>query len=522
MKETIFLTAKVKREEKELLGVLKKEGIECPHPSLGFFHFIYSPIEDANGNGVRLAEEAVENSIKQLRGTQANINHERIAGCGAIVDAWVNKSDEIEIVVSFFKNLFPKEYEYAVELYKRKKLFVSFELRTDKASVEVLADGTRRLHKIEWEGVGILMDVRPAYPNARALEMAMRIIEDAFNQEDKQLVYASAKDISEKWTRIGEMIEKTLVKKQEEQIVEQATDTTNLLKENSEETGGNKMDKKAQEALLAKFKEEVTKELGEEAVKDWSDEDFEKALAKKAKEEEQTKTETTEASEDEAKESKKKEEEKSSEKESESAETEKEDAEKESKEEKAEQTKVKETTNVVYEITEDSEKGTMEVKETITTTREVDGKVTKDEKVVRNTVYTQAQVDAMKADYEGKISEKETLITSKDKEIETLKEKVDFYKENAKKVAEIRAELGKYAEKLSDKDLLNEDKVENAKLKKQIAKLKNKETVDETEEVIASEEEENLETGADVNNEENESEEDLKVAKKEYMQSKIK
>ena len=124
MNKTIFLTAKIKREEKTLKDVLKKAGIVYPHPSLGFFHFIYSPLEDSNQNGVRLAEEAVEKSIAQLKATQANINHERVGGCGSILDAWVNKDDEIEIVVGFFKNLYPEEYEQALEDYKNNNLFV--------------------------------------------------------------------------------------------------------------------------------------------------------------------------------------------------------------------------------------------------------------------------------------------------------------------------------------------------------------------------------------------------------------
>lgn len=76
----------------------------------------------------------------------------------------------------------------------------------------------------------------------------------------------------------------------------------------------------------------------------------------------------------------------------------------------------------------------------------------------REVVYSQVDVDAIKAEYEAKL-------VAKDNEIAEVKA-------SAKKVAELRAELGDYVKDLTDSDLLNSDKVEIAKLKKQNDELK--------------------------------------------------
>lgn len=248
--QKIQFQAKIKKEDRTLKQVLDARGITYPHPSLSFFHFIYAPLEDANKNGVRLASAAVEKSLNQLRGTQANLNHVRKSGYGSIIDAWVNKNDEIEIVIAFFKTLFPEDAKLVNKLAEEEKLFVSFELRTEIDTIERLSDGTRRLHNIEWEGVGILTNCAPAYGNAKILETATEIINHVF-EESNNLMFASAKEAVDK-------LEVT-IKTAEEAI-----------KSNEEKL---KMDKTANDALLAAQKKIVSDEFGE-LVKDWADEDY--------------------------------------------------------------------------------------------------------------------------------------------------------------------------------------------------------------------------------------------------------
>ena len=109
--------------------------------------------------------------------------------------------------------------------------------------------------------------------------------------------------------------------------------------------------------------------------------------------------------------------------------------------------------------------------------RKVDDKEVENTKVQSETVYTYAEVEQIKAEYEEKLK-------AKDAEIEMIKE-------NASKIAEIRAELGEYVKDFSDEDILDNVKVENARLKKELDELKK----DKTEITKASEEK--LETGHD-------------------------
>jgi hypothetical protein len=63
------------------------------------------------------------------------------------------------------------------------------------------------------------------------------------------------------------------------------------------------------------------------------------------------------------------------------------------------------------------------------------------------------------------------LRTAKD-EIEALKQQVELYKANAKKILQRREELGEYAANLTDEQILNDDKFELAKVKKENLELK--------------------------------------------------
>jgi len=244
MKEKIFFEAKVKKSKSPISKVISDLGINYPNESLGFLHAVYAKVDGKtpNKNKVILAK-TVKDDVPQLRFTQANINHQR-AGyvIGTILDAWVNaKTDEIEIVFSFYKSLYPSQWETVEKAIEDGEMSVSFELMVEKEDIVYLNGGIRKLKQVTFDGVGLLFPgVTPAYPNAKVLESANAIISSVF--DNKTLLCASVKEAVNK-------IEIMLAK---------------ITK------GTNKMDKKLKDALLAKFKEEVTVELGEEAVKDWS------------------------------------------------------------------------------------------------------------------------------------------------------------------------------------------------------------------------------------------------------------
>jgi len=439
--QKIYFEAKVKKSATPIERTIQNLGINYPNSSLGFLHAIYAKVdgETPNLNGVILAK-TVKQDINQLRFTQANINHNRQGYViGTILDAWVNDNEEIEIVFSFFKSLYFNEWEIVEQAIDDGEMNVSFELSVENDDVIDMGNGIRKLTHVTFDGVGILFPgVAPAYPDASVLESASKIVNNIFENK-KTLICASAQEAVYK-------LEKAVIKKEI----------------NNE--GDNNMDEKARMALLAKQKEFIVEEFGEEAIKDWSEEDFlnqEKidALRESVKAEKEAK----EKADLEAIES----------------------AEKEAKEkEDLEATKFKSVTTSVYEVIEDTEKGTMEVVETITTVDMVDGVEDKNEKVVRTTLYTYAKVEEMvevakseaKADLDEKTKELYNVhveeMATKEEALKAKDEEIKIIKENAVKIVEIRAEFGEFVKELSDEQLFDETLMEIAKLKKENAELK--------------------------------------------------
>ncbi|MCD6435422.1 MAG: hypothetical protein J7L15_03460, partial [Clostridiales bacterium] len=375
----------------------------------------------------------------------ANINHNRQGYViGTILDAWVNNNEEIEIVFSFFKSLYPKEWEITEQAIDDGEMNVSFELSVENDDIIDMGDGVRKIAHCLFDGVGILFPgVAPAYPEASILESASQIVNSIFENK-KTLICASAKEAVYK-------LEKALIE--------------------NKKIGDNNMDNKANEVLLAKQKEFIAEKFGNEAVKDWSEDDYFDqtkidALQENLDAENQAKVdkETLKA---------------------------KEKADLEAKEladKKAleEATKYKSTTTSVYEVVDDTEKGTTEVVETITTVSTVDGVESINEKTVRTTLYTFAKVEAMvesakvevKADSEKLIAEVEAknkeALEAKDVELKAKDEEIATIKENAVKIVKIRAEFGEYVKELSDEQLFDETLMEIAKLKKELAEEKAK------------------------------------------------
>jgi hypothetical protein len=463
MKENIYFTAKAKESKTPIEETIKKLNIVYPNSSLGFLHAIYAKVDgkSPNGNGVILAK-SVKKDVPKLRFTQANRNHDRELGpvLGTILDAWVNEdTQEIEIVFSFFKSLFPEHWREAQDAIRSGQLTVSFELKVDQKDIEKVDGQYRKLKHVDFDGVGLLFPgVKPAYKNAHVLQIASDIINNVFKHNNKQLVYAKAEDAVTTLEQIAKLIEKAIAE--------------NTIKGDSE------MDKKTNEALLAEQKRIVIEQFGEEAVKDWSDEDFlnqdkidalkeslkvaEEVVEQTPEPEAEVKAEevvekttevteepkSTEASEDEV-----------------------------SKSETEESSKEPETTEVV-------EEPVAEVAETITVEEETKSKVTQQ-------FDTETQEESVKVESETvtkvndevkeirrqlqevifKAEELEKQVAEKDKEIA-------FLKENAKKVVELRHELNDFVADLSDEDLLDDDKLEKARLKKRVAELEKATTVE--------------------------------------------
>jgi len=170
-----YISKNVKNIEnsREIADIAKKRDIQFPSEHLGFFKTIFCEIEKPNLNGIRLSKKAIEKGLPSLIGCQCNFAHLQ-AGfiCGAVIDAWVNDNNEIEIVYSFYKQIYTDEYEQSIELAEEGKLSVSFELLSIAASQQKLADDTTIVNDLTFIGVAHLMDIDPACPIAKISEYA--------------------------------------------------------------------------------------------------------------------------------------------------------------------------------------------------------------------------------------------------------------------------------------------------------------------------------------------------------------
>lgn len=523
-----FKVIQASKNSKDLKKIAKKRGIKYPSTHLAFFKSVYAEIEKPNKNRVRLSREAVEDGLTGLVGCQINFNHWRESNiCGQLLDAWINKEDEIEIAFTFHKSVYPDEYKEALELLEKDELTVSFELRCAKEDMEYLADGTKRLNKVDFDGVGLLMGEKPACPAARVFETAKQRILDLIGRDSPDLVFAkeaviNCKDllesinkaieekleVAQKWTRKfinslpdssfaviepayleGETKDKRarhLPFKNKDGKVDlphyrNALARVNQIKPITDSISAEELRKKAK-AELDKYRHLLKTDKGEESMDAKNNEalivEFKKQITEEPKEEEVKEEEKKEDISEEPKEEEKEEVKEEAPAEEKPAEEKKEE---EAQSEKAEKMVIE--TEMKQKVTDtiDNENNQETIKVETEMKKTVDGQPKEERKVTEEVTFTYAEVEAIKAEYEEKLK-------AKDEEIVKIRE-------NATKIATLRAELGKYADKLSDEDLLNEDKVNIARLKKENTELKNPN--DENSLETATEEDEKIETGHD-------------------------
>jgi len=521
----------IAEESNKILEVAKRLGIILPSTHTALFQSVYAPIEEANLNGVRLARKAVEDGISGLIGSQVNLEHYGYGWIvGIILDAWVNDTEEIEIVYSFAKNIYKDEYAMALEALTAGTLSVSFELLAETSMQQQLPDGSIRLHEVDFQGVGMLITHPPAYPKAKTYEYATLIKERVEHNEDKTFIFAN---------QVVKTCEKIL-----KEGVDSNTENTNALTNSSteldkhidvlknEETkdeseqGGNSQVTEEQKAKI----EELRAELGD-SVNDISDEDLlddsivakirEEIEAKKAEEakEEKAEEKTEETAEEKEETAEEKTEEKAEETDEKAEETEEKADSEEKVEEKSEQDveiaqKVDSVEIRTYSIEEKD--GVENVVETvkIMTTRDYNAMqeaVAKVEELETTLQAKDSEIEEIRANAEKvgqrKVQLEDNEFASEFKDEDYLDEekvaKAIQDKEDSEIIATRKEELkeNEYAKDFTDEDYLNEDKVELAKVKAEKDELKAK-VSENKEEIKAEKEEEKAEENLDTGKEE--------------------
>lgn len=446
-------------ENKSVKKLAKSVGLQLPSPSFAVFKSVYAKIEEANKNGVRLARKTVKEALPTLIGTQVNLNHWRKNYIvGNIFWAGLNENDEIEIAFTFFKSVYPEEYEKAIEQFEDGELTVSFELSADKESQVYHADGTRTLNDFYFDGVGLLLDENPAYPGAIVFESAKLQMENIINEAN--LIFAKQHIESPAYTTLIASL-KTILKGENSKMkldTNQANDEGRN-EEMADEKKNDVLDKAEDQKPVETSEEEKKEDVKKEEVETKEDDKVE--VKEEPKEEASEEEPKEDSKEDEVAEEATEEKDEASEnsEESEDAKT-------------TYETEQKKTTVETY----DQDKTTVEVENEVTQTV-TDSEGNKSVRTLKEDVketFTFAEVDAIKADYEQQIATLKEALETKNDEIKVAKE-------TATQVERLRAELGDYVNDFTDEDFANPDKIQIARLTKERDALKSKSEADESE-----------------------------------------
>lgn len=408
----------------EVIRIAKEKGINlADNTDLAGFKTVYALTDVPNSNKCILPKEAVEASLDTLIGKPVDIDHERRYVVGHYIDKKL-EGNQIVAYGIFYKSNFSEEWEEARELFAEGKLTTSFEIWCPPEHREQHEDGTYSLNSIEFAGGGLLFRTEPAFKDAKVLDLAKQ----RCNATDN-LVFASEELI----TSDIELEEGGKQVEDETKKLEDLTSEEEQI-ENSSETPSKEEEQKVDES--SSEEEEIQEEASQE--KEESQEESEEA-----KEEQKEDEETADETKDE----------------------EKEDA---NDEEEAIETDKCICPNCSHEIEHERGKPcTTEVCPKCGT--KMTKKINEAEQIK---TYSQEEVDALKAKIEELEKEMASIKEDYENRLTAKDEKVNFYKENAKVVFERRNELGEFASDLSDEELLNDDKYEIAKLKKENTLLK--------------------------------------------------
>lgn len=163
----------VGKNDDELKTIAKKRGIKLPSHDLAIFKGRYAFVNEFNKNKCRLPKKEVEKALDTLALKAVDIDHIRKNVCGMWLDAQL-EGKEIIAYGAFFKSNFEEEYNSFKKKMKNGKVKISFEAWGDRQSYD---DGKYDLTNIEFAGGALLEKTEPAFKQAEVLEFA-KVIEE--------------------------------------------------------------------------------------------------------------------------------------------------------------------------------------------------------------------------------------------------------------------------------------------------------------------------------------------------------
>lgn len=183
------------KETDDILSVAEARGYNLKNRlALAGFKTIYTFADKANDNKARLPKEVLLKVLPEIIGTPVNIDHIRDYVVGHYIDYRYKATEDMIIAYGvFYKANFGDEWKKAQKLFKENKLGTSYEIYCPKSKRKYLPDGTYQLTVMEIAGGALIFKEKPAFEDAKVLEVAKKIIEDA----EADLVIASVKKFNE-------------------------------------------------------------------------------------------------------------------------------------------------------------------------------------------------------------------------------------------------------------------------------------------------------------------------------------
>lgn len=228
---TIELVEGAKKDE--LLEIAKRKGIVPGSIDLALFRNVYAFADVANKNGARLPHDVFQRALPTIVMKPVNVGHKRRPVVGVYFDYVYQAKEKKAITYGvFFKNIYPELWAEAQKMMKAGKLKSSYEIWCPEDKKKKLSDGTYELNYMELAGGALLFDDRfrhpdhePAFDEAVVLELAKKdtgnISMEYASFDENQIIRANFEAIVPKGEKTVEPVEK-----KEEQVVVQPKPVT--------------------------------------------------------------------------------------------------------------------------------------------------------------------------------------------------------------------------------------------------------------------------------------------------------
>ena len=179
------------KEKDDILEVAQARGYNLKdNPDLAGFKTIYTFADKANLNRARLPKEKLLKALPGMIGKPVDIDHTRDFVVGHYIDYRYKQAEDMVVAYGvFYKSNFGEEWATAQKLFKSGKLGTSYEIWCPKNKRKYLPDGTYELTEMEIAGGGLMFKEKPAFENAKVLELAKKHSEE----RAQELVMASVK-----------------------------------------------------------------------------------------------------------------------------------------------------------------------------------------------------------------------------------------------------------------------------------------------------------------------------------------